>query len=210
MKNFKIVMLILIGIVTLIIAYIYYLSIQRDTKIWVEDIEVAKNMKISIELMASQRKYYGGHAFGWGGGDDTGYVKFKYKGIDYADDAPYTPIVIRYYNQEFYIVYWDRETDFNQITYKFFKSTKKGYFIAIERNKFPKQLAIQNRWFRNKLINKEILNDLEVERMGRSLTGKMWYFIETGINYSDSPFSISKDFIKDYKEKYITNREDEN
>ncbi|MCF6350555.1 MAG: hypothetical protein L3J23_05930 [Flavobacteriaceae bacterium] len=204
MKKFKYMGLILLTVIFFIACYIYYLSIQRDTKVWTKEVEVAENIKIPIEFMTSQKKYYGGHAFGWGGGDYTGYIKFNYKGIFYDDNAPHTPIVIKYYKENFYIVYFDRETDFHKIMFRFFKSQTEGNFKEINRNQFPKHLAIQNRWFKKGSASKDILKQLDISRMGNSLTAKIWYYLKTGINYHESPYYVPENLLKEYKKENFT------
>lgn len=110
---------------------------------------------------------------------------------------PYTPISIKYYDKNFYIIYYDRETDFNKISFRFFKSDNEGEFNEIESNQFPKQIAIQNRWFNDKEKQNKTIQ-LQLDNIRGSLTAKVWCQLEKGINYYEIPSYISLDFLKLY------------
>ncbi|MBE7635101.1 hypothetical protein G1K75_12050 [Tenacibaculum finnmarkense] len=205
MKVLKYMGYTIFGLIVFIVGFIYYLRIQRDTKINIENIEVAENISVSIELMHSQRKNYLGH-FGGGNGDVKNSIKFKYKNIKYFHNVPFIPIVIKIYKEDFYLVYYDRETDIHNTTHRFYKSTKKGNFKEVKATEFPKHIAIQNRfWSSNK---PEDLVGLKPEKLKTTKTAYLWYLIE------DKPdkynWDTREDFIKNYKEKYITNRKDKN
>lgn len=213
MKFLKYMGVIILSVIVIIVSYVYYLSVQRDTSTWVEDIQVSENVKIPIEIMTSQRKFYGNHIFGWGGGDDTGYIKFNYNGITYYDNAPHTSIVIKLYKDNFYIVYYDRETDFSKITFKFFKSQTDGKFLEIKATEFPKHLAIQNRWFSSHESSnnkKENLIGLNPKKMRGTMTVDIWYMIEGKQSILTDNTRIPIEFIEKYKEENFTNRKNEN
>ncbi len=197
----------ILGLLVLIVGSIYILSVQRDTKKSTENIEVAKNTVIQMERIHSQKKYYGGHAFGWGGGDVKNSIEFDYDKINYLHKTPFIPIVIKLYKENFYLVYYDRETDFDNITYRFYKSTKKGDFKEINPSEFPKHIAIQNRFWSS--TNKpEDLIGLIPEKLVNTTTTYLWYLIEGKPEKYNWDTRI--EFIKEYKEKYITNRAKEN
>jgi len=170
---------------------------------------VKKNVVIPIELMHSSKKYYGGHGFGYGGGDIKNHVKFNYSDIEYLHEIPYILVVVKLYKGDFYLVYYDRVTDIHNTTYKFYKSTEKGDFKEIEASKFPKHLAIQNRFWDNDVLENsrdlKRLKGLNPEKILGSTTAKIWYTMD------DKPktFDSMIEFIKDYKEKYITNKKEE-
>ncbi|WP_299219238.1 hypothetical protein [uncultured Aquimarina sp.] len=202
MKILKKISLIFLGIVLIGIILILCFLFRRETKEWTEDITIAPNTELSVDLMSSQRGYFGGHGLGWGGGGQKSAIEFEYDGVQYEDEMPYTPISIKYYNKHFYIIYFDRETDFNKISFRFFESTTEGEFNEIESNQFPKQIAIQNRWFSNQEKQNKI-EQLQLDEIRGSLTAKVWYQLEKGIDYYEMPSYIPLDFLESYKEKYI-------
>ncbi|OED47322.1 hypothetical protein AB832_00585 [Flavobacteriaceae bacterium (ex Bugula neritina AB1)] len=53
-----------LGLIIFIIGSIFVLSIQRETKEWTENISVAPNTEISVDLMSSQRGCFRGHGLG--------------------------------------------------------------------------------------------------------------------------------------------------
>ncbi|WP_299242774.1 hypothetical protein [uncultured Aquimarina sp.] len=202
MKTLKKIGLIFSGIALIVVLLISYLLFKRETKEWTENITVAPNTEISINLMSSQRGYFGGHGLGWGGGGQKNSIEFEYDRVQYEDEMPYTPISIKYYDRHFYIIYFDRETDFNKISFRFFKSTNEGEFNEIESSQFPKQIAIQNRWFSNQEKQNKI-EQLQLNEIRGSLTAKVWYQLEKGIDYYEMPSYIPLDFLESYREKYI-------
>ena len=191
-----------LGVVLLCILLVLFLIFKRETKEWTEDITVAPNIEISVDLMSSQRGYFGSHGLGWGGGGQKNEITFVYDGVAYEDDMPFVPIAIRYYQKDFYIIYFDRETDFNKITFRFFKSTKKGGFKEIESDQFPKQIAVQNRWFDDKKQGDKIRR-VQLDEVSGSLTAKVWCQLETGEEYYEMPYYIPLEFLESFKKKYI-------
>ncbi|GAA0723964.1 hypothetical protein GCM10009430_28000 [Aquimarina litoralis] len=202
MKTLKKMGLIFSGIVLIVVLLIFYLLFKRETKEWTENITVAPNTEVSVNLMSSQRGYFGGHGLGWGGGHQKNAIDFEYAGISYKHKTPYIPISIKYENQSFYIIYYDRETDINNTTFKFFKSVENGDFEEINTSDFPKHLAIQNRWFGGLNSNEEDLEGLDSEKLVGTMTVDIWYMIE-GKKTLDGYDATEIDFIKNYKEKYI-------
>ncbi len=209
MTLLKCIGFIFLGLISLVIGVVYLLSIQRDCSTWVEHIQIAKNITVDVELTYSQRKVYGGHGLGWGGGDYKNSIKFNYNGVSYFHETPYIPIVIRLYEDAVYIIYHDRETYPGKITYKFYRSTTKGEFKEIMPSKFPKHIAIQNRWF-TEVDNAERLIGLDPDKMTKARTTRIWYMIE-GMQSIFIPQKnpVSIDFVKQYKEKYITNKQED-
>jgi len=191
-----------VGVITIVILLALFYFFKRETKEWTEIITVAPDTEITFDFTSSKRGYFGGHGLGWGGGHQKNSIEFEYRGITYKDDMPYTPISITYYNQSFYIIYFDRETDFNKITFRFFKSIDKGKFKEIESRQFPKQIAIQNRWFDNQEKQNKT-KQLQLDNIKSSLTAKVWYQLEKGVNYYEMQSYIPLDFLQAYKEKYI-------
>lgn len=202
MKILKRITLLFLGIVVISIAGILYSVFKRETKEWAENIVVAPNTEVSVELMSSQLGYFGGHGLGWGGGNDKGSLEFKYNGINYTDELPYTLIALVYEKEFFYCIYYDRETDFNKIIFRFFKSTKKGSFEEIKASDFPKHLAIQNRWFSTDEKQRNT-KQLKLDNIQSSLTAKVWYELEKGEKYYEMPYYIELNFLENYKRKYI-------
>ena len=194
----------ILGLIILITGYVYYLSVQRDTSTWIENTQVSEKVKIPIEFMTSQKKYYGGHAAGWGGGDYKNHLKFKYNDIEHIHKTPYIPLVIKFYKDDFYLIYYDRETHLRKTTFRFYKSIKKGVFEEIKAAKFPKHLAVQNRWFGSYGCKKEDLVDLNPQKMRGTLTVEIWYMIEGESLFADVKVPI--EFIEKYKEENFTNR----
>lgn len=201
MRVLKYIGYIILGLIIFIVGFIFILKTQRDTSIKIENIRVSENIILPIEIMHSQRKYFGGHGFGWGGGHQKNGVEFEYKKKQYEHKTPYIPITIKYENERFYIVYYDRETDINNTTFRFFKSTKKGKFEEINTSDFPKHLAIQNRWFTNENKQENLL-EMDPEKLLGTMTVDIWYMIE-GKKALDGYDASEIDFIKEYKEKYI-------
>lgn len=201
MKTLKKMGLIFSGIILIVVLLIFYFLFRRETKEWTESISVAPNTEISVDLMSSQRGYFGGHGLGWGGGHQKNGVEFEYKEKQYEHKTPYIPITLKYENERFYIVYYDRETDINNTTFRFFKSTEKGKFEEINTSDFPKHLAIQNRWFTNE-NKRENLLEMDPEKLLGTMTVDIWYMIE-GKEALDGYDASEIDFIKEYKEKYI-------
>ncbi|MGG6231133.1 hypothetical protein [Tenacibaculum sp. SDUM215027] len=202
-------MILILGIIIALVGvYIFYLKFQRKTKVWSEEIEVANDIKIPIEFMSSQRKYYGGHGFGWGGGDDRSSIKFDYNSISYSHKGSYfLPYVIKLFKDNFYVVSFDR-TNMSKIIFRFFKSDKKGSFKEIKAEEFPKHLAVQNRKLKDTAVyygdeTKEMMKTLNPDEIKNTLTAKMWFQLERGTNYYEMPSDISLDFLKSYKEKYL-------
>ncbi len=202
MKWIKYITRFFTGIIVLVTVLMLFSFFKRDTKEWTENITVAPNTEISVNLMSSQRGYFGGHGLGWGDGGQKSAIEFEYDGVSYEDDMPFTPITIKYYNTNFYIVYFDRETDFDKIKFKFYKSTEKGKFKEIKASEFPKQIAVQNRWFSDQEKENKT-NQLQLDRIRGSLTAKVWYQLEKGIEYYEMPSYIPLEFLESYREKYI-------
>ena len=211
MKFFKYLGIIILGLVFLSATIIYFLKIQRDSKTWVENIEVAKNTSIPIELTYSQRKVYGGHGLGWGGGAYKNSIKFNYNGVNYFHETPYIPVVLKMYQKQFYVVYYDRETYTPLTTYRFYKSIDKRHFKEVEPINFPKHVAIQNRWFKGG-NTREGLVGLIPENLQGTTTARIWLVLDGKQKMFDGPNPPNVvnplKFIKQYKEKYITNREE--
>lgn len=198
MKFLKYLIITVIGVPVLLLLSIYLYTQQRETSIIEIKIKVAKDITIPIEEMTSQRISLG-HALG-GGGDVKGYIKFDYDNIKYLHEVPYILELIKLYKDDFYLVYYDRETDFHNITYRFYKSTKWGSFEEINPTTFPKHIAIQNRfWYESDA--KYNLVGLKPEKMLGSTTASMWYMIA-----GEPEIDSYEEFLKDYKEKYITNK----
>ena len=202
MKLLKKMSLIFVGIVLISIFFIGYFLFRRETSEWTENITISPNTEISVDLMSSQRGYFGGHGLGWGGGGSKGAIKFMHNGVHYESKTPYTPIAIKYDAQVFYMICFDRETDFNKITFRFYKATVKGEFKEIKASEFPKHLAIQNRWFDTD-EKRDKTEQLQLDKMQGSLTAKIWYQLEKEINYHEMPSYIPLEFLQDYKENYI-------
>ena len=209
MKFLKYILYLIFGFIILAFVVFSYFKTRRNTDTWIESIEIAKNITVDIELTYSQRKVYGGHGLGWGGGDYKNSIKFNYNGVSYFHETPYIPIVIRLYEDAVYIIYHDRETYPGKITYKFYRSTTKGEFKEIMPSKFPKHIAIQNRWF-TEVDNAERLIGLDPDKMTKARTTRIWYMIE-GMQSIFIPQKnpVSIEFVKQYKEKYITNRQED-
>ncbi len=188
-------------ILILIFGFVFVFTFFRESETWIENITVAKNVILPVENTRSQKKTLNGYPL-FGDLYRKNQIKFNYNNIKYIHKVPFIPIVIRMYKNDFYLVYYDR-TDMKNITYRFYKSTSEGDFEKIEPTKFPKHLAIQNRWF-NGDDNAENLIGLKPEKLLGTTTAFLWRMIE------DYPkgFDSSLDFIKQYKEKYITNREE--
>ena len=207
MKFLKYTTYVIMAITFLLVIVLYIIKTQRYSKEWVEDIKVNKNETLSIEFIQSQRKTYGGHGFSWGGGDFKNKIKFDYNGRTYFHKTSYNLIIIREYNGHFYLVYYDRKTYKKRISFRFYKSTKKGNFEEIEPTKFPKHIVIQNRGF-GKTDSPERLIGLDPKKMFYSKTAMLWYMVEGKqkvFDYDYKNYSIKLSFIKAYKEKYITN-----
>ena len=159
--------------------------------------------------MHSQKKYYGGHAFGWGGGDVKNFIKYIYNDIEYIHEVPYILIVIKLYKDNFYLIYFDRETHLRKITYRFYKSTNKGVFKEIIATEFPKDLAVQNRWFsshESSSNKKENLIGLNPQKMRGTMTVDIWYMIEGKESLFTHNTRVPIEFIEKYKEENFTNR----
>lgn len=206
MKFLKYMIYSVLGIIFFIVGSIYILSIRRDTKVNIENVEVAKNIVIPIEQIDSQKKYYGGHAMGFGGGDVKTSIKFSFKEINYAHKTRFIPIVIKMYRDDFYLVYYDRETDINNAIYRFYKSIEKGSFKEIKATKFPKHLAIQNRFWHDDSQPEDLIG-LIPEKLVNTTTAYLWYLIEGKPEKYN--WNTRMEFIKEYKEKYIINRKEE-
>jgi len=193
-----------VTIFVLLIVGMYIYTMQRDTKTEVENIEVNHNITLPIEVMNSQRLSYWGH-FGGGGGDVKNHIKFQYKGIEYLHKTPFIPIIVKLYKEHFYLVYYDRETIPRETTYKFYKSSNNGNFEEINPSQFPKHLAIQNRFWSKSGDKPEDLAGLQPEKLVSTTTAYLWYNYLTKDEQKNYEYA-SIDFIKEYKEKYITNR----
>lgn len=202
MKILKKMSLIFLGIVLIGIILILYFLFRRDTKEWTENIEVAVNTEVSVDLISSQRGYFGGHGLGWGGGHKKNAIEFEYDGVHYEDNMPYIPVSITYHDNNFYLIYYDRETDINKTTFRFFRSTKKGKFDKIKASDFPKHLAIQNRSFNGFNSNEEDLVGLDPEKLVGTMTVDIWYQIEGKVSL-DGYDPTELDFIKNYKKQYL-------
>ncbi|SDF50146.1 hypothetical protein [Cellulophaga baltica] len=207
MKVLKYIGYTILGIVFLFLSLIYLLKIQRETVKSRLDIQAAKNLVIPIKKTHSQRVYYGGHGLGWGGGDVKNLIEFNYLDKAYSHETPFILVLFRLYKEDFYVVYYDRETDFNNITYRFYKSNKKREFEEIKATTFPKHLAIQNRFWCIECSDgskPEELIGLEPTNMLGTTTAQLWYLIEGKPKmYNENP----KQFLKEYKRKYITSSE---
>ena len=193
-----------LGITLLIAGFFFILINSRTRSTDIKEIAVAKNIVIPVELMHSQKRYFGGHGFGFGGGNVKNQVEFYYNQIKYLHNTPYILEVIKLYKNHFYLIYYDRVSDRNEITFRFYKSTKEGGFDEIKATQFPKHLAIQNRFWTG--YNKpEDLVGLIPEKLKGTKTVSYWHIIE------DEPqdWDTRVEFIKDYKEKYITNRKEQ-
>jgi len=200
MKFLKYMMYVIFGLIILIIGSIYILSILRDTKKSEEIIEVAENVQIQMTRIHSQKKYYGGHGFGWGGGDVKNSIEFEYNDINYLHKTPFIPIVIKLYKENFYLVYYDRETDIHNPGYRFYKSNKKGDFKEMNPTEFPKHLAIQNRFWSDNDTPEDLVG-LIPEKLKSTTTAHLWYLIEgKPENYK---WDTRIKFITEYKEKHI-------
>ncbi len=195
----------ILSLITLIVGFIYILKIQRDTDSWIENVVINKEVgDIPVERMYSQRKYYGGHGAGWGGGNVKNHIKFSYNNVNYLHKTPFVPLVLRMDKELFYLVYYDRETDIQKPNYKFYKSTKEGEFKEIKATEFPKHLAIQNLYWNKSDIKSEELIGLVPKKLKNTKTAYLWYLIEgKPEKYS---WDTREEFIKEYKEKYITSR----
>ncbi len=192
---------IILGVLILTVAGIYLLSIQRETKRSVENIEVAEDIVIQMIRIHSQKKYYGGHAMGWGGGDVKNAIEFDYNKINYIHKTSFIPVIIKLFKEHFYLVYYDRETDIHNTTYRFYKSTEKGGFKEIDSSEFPKHLAVQNRFWSKSSDTPEDLIGLIPEKMINTTTAYLWYLIEGKPEKYNWDTRI--EFIKEYKEKYF-------
>ncbi len=209
MTFLKYIVFTVLGLAILAIGSVYVLSIQREISIKTINIEVAENLVIPVEEMDSQRKYYGGHGAGWGGGDIKNSLKFKYANMIFFNETPYIPVVLKMYQKQFYVVYYDRETYLRETTFRFYKSTQAGDFKEIEPTEFPKHLAIQNRWFKGYDSDPNDLVGLVPKKIKGTMTSKIWYMIEGKENKFTHNTPVHLDFIKQYKEKYITNRQED-
>lgn len=183
----------------IIASFIFFLHMQRERDNWKENIEFIKDTFINVDFMRSSKKYYGSHVMGFGGGDHKNSFKFKYNEVEYFHKTPFTPLVMKLYKEQFYIIYFDR-TDINKVRFQFFKSLKDGSFEKIKPELFPKSIAIQNRWFQKKINDKS--------DFASSLTAKIWQELTTNKPYYESDFFVPKELLNDYKEKYIVNKKE--
>ncbi|MCD8401426.1 hypothetical protein [Tenacibaculum finnmarkense] len=200
MKVLKILGKTILGIILSFVLFIYIISIQRDESINVRNLEIEKNIIIPVKRVHSQKKYYGSVHFGFGGGDVKSSIEFKYKALEYYHNTGFIPIVIKFYNNNFYLIYYDRETDFNNIVYRYYKSNQKREFEEINATDFPRSVVIQN-WFWHSDSNASDLIGLDPKKIKNTTTVYLWYLIEgkPKTYYWDT----REEFIKQYKEKYL-------
>ena len=199
MKTLKIAGIVLI----ILVGLTYILSIIRTTTITEKEIEITKDSSLLVTKKHSERIYYGGHALGWGGGHPKNKIQFKYNKIPYEHTTPFILIVLKLFKGDFYFVYFDRETNFEKIVYRFYKTDKDGNTKEIKAKEFPKHLAVQNSWLDKK--NRLLLKEMDIEgEFSNSLTAKLWVRIEANILYYEQKYGAPVDIIRRYKEKYIT------
>lgn len=128
--------------------------------------------------------------------------------INYIRKTYYIPIVIDEYEGIPYMVEFDRETDFPRCFLNLYKY-KEGKWEEIDYTRFPKSIAIQNKWLNKNDI--EMLNRMDPEDHDfrvYSLTAKLWILLETGKQYyeSERDYTTPPTFFAEFKDKYITRK----
>lgn len=198
-----------VGIVFLAIILIFlFLKYRREGDKWQEKITLLNGDTIQVCHDYSHRAIYGPLHFSIGGGDAKYKVGFEYKGTTYKWECLHIPIVIQFWEKILYIVMLDRERS-SDLQLRFYKYDRK--LIEISAEKFPRPIAIQNRWslsgrefFRSNVPFKEYKIDPNDLSFRKSVLAKIWLRIEKGIEYKKSRYKeVSKDFLIEYKKKYI-------
>lgn len=143
---------------------------------------------------------------------NTTYLSIPWQGHQVLWVGLGVPICLRSHGNQLYLIVFDRESDFKQIRFRYFRQDH-GVMAEIVPKDFPKEIAVQNLWlekesgFRDgKPINEiEIAKNLDPASIDfqESLTAKIWAHLESGKEYyeiKDTPVAAS--FLKDYGEKY--------
>ena len=100
------------------------------------------------------------------------------------------PITLRAWNEQLYLITFDRETDFSKIRFRYYRQDS-ATLVEMPAAQFPKQIATQNLWLKTHngfRPDRTVINDLQIARdldpadrcFRSSLTAKIWMQLETG------------------------------
>ena len=206
---------IVVGILILVVGLWCGKQLLREHSRWSKTINLADGRALLVHQTASQRRYFGHpHLFGFGGGDPWGSLTFAWKESDRTWEGPYIPICLQLDEQGPHLIVFDRETDFDHITFRYFALEGEGW---LERpfHSFPKNLALQNLWlkenagYRNGVQISDyrtvsLLDPKDVDFQD-SLTARLWCCLVKNEQYwQNSTDWIDAALLADYKARHIT------
>ena len=142
------------------------------------------------------------HVFGFSTGYDVDdRYSWEYNGKKVEFDTKFIPIVYGIDSSGQYVVVFDRESDFSKTSYRIYRLSGETW-LEIKRDEFPRNFAAQNSWMNQQDAN--ILKAMDVNDMWfrRSLTGKLWIYLKTGLQFyesekNESDIKLFKDYISE-------------
>lgn len=197
-------------IVIIFICFCFFFSLKyrRENWNWIENVSMLNGETIWVHHHYSHRALYGFPHNEFGGGHPRYEIFFYYKNIKYSWKCLFVPIVIQYWNKNFYIVMFDSEELENEkLRFYIYKNGLK----EISRLEFPKQIAIQNRWikklvagYKHDLPFETYIINPEDKTFRASPTAKIWVILEKGSNLREIMFNeIDEKYLSEYKQKFI-------
>jgi hypothetical protein len=127
----------------LVLSIFMFLLLGCNSEKWIEEIKMLNGDLLKLNIFY-KTNYVGTYHCGFGGSKHSLALKFKYNSRKYEFKFRYkVPFIIQYYKDVFYIVMLDSR-DKNNLKIEFYKYKDK--ITKIDKKKFPKFLAIQNRW----------------------------------------------------------------
>lgn len=175
---------------------VYWAFFEREHHQWSEVVRLWDGSTLQLQRYSSKRVSHGPHGFVFGGGHPWGSVTFEAGGRAYRWEGPYDPIAVQLDRTGVYIVVFDRETDFNHLSFRLYRASSPSEWEEITREQFPKHLAIQNTW-----LHRNPDMDPNSNRFRESLTARLWsYLDEEDFDYNTIPSNV---FLQEFKTKWI-------
>jgi hypothetical protein len=175
-------------------------------------VELADGSKLYIAESGSQRRYFGHpHVIGFGGGDSTSRLEFSVTGVDYKWEGPFTPLAIQLDDGHPVLIVFDRETDVDHFTFRYFRFSNANW-MEFPMSQFPPHLAWQNLWLSHQAGSrdgKEIDDYKVVEERNPasadfqdSFTARIWQCIATGQQYWQIGL-VDESFLRGYMAQHV-------
>jgi hypothetical protein len=181
----------------------------------IEHIALSSGEILRVEHESWRPRYIGGHVFGFSmPGQEGRMFKFERDGRQLRWRGVATPVVLDFDGERSWLVVCDREMDFQKIRLRACRFSG-GRWHEERLTKVPRRLLIQNMSLEKdngRRADGSVINEFDLVRLKDpadslfrdSLTAKMWFGAEHGIEQWETASGIDEASLRRIKAKYFT------